>query len=124
MLAKDEISNLEKTGRELLTFVLNPNQWVALNALGQTGNPRPGKNPKYQRKLGPVRICASVDVASNLCAFLRVAFWAPGLTPADYLEAFLKGQIPLLPNAEWQVTVDAQKWIHFIHRYTGEPLRA
>ena len=52
-----------------------------------------GQNAVYQRRVGTLRICASVDVSATLDVYLRIAFRAPGLTPvkaADHLEAFLK----------------------------------
>jgi hypothetical protein len=85
------------------------------------------QNADYQRRVGPLRICASVDVTSGLEVHLRVAFRAPGLTPikaADHLEAFLKQRLPLTPNTEWQVEVDERRWIHFVRRYAAAHLLA
>jgi hypothetical protein len=51
----------------------------------------------------------------------------PELSPsraADHLGSFLDRRIPLTPNSEWQVEVDARDWVHFIRRYAGAPLEA
>lgn len=127
MLSIHEHSTLEEASTELLEFVLSPQNWVALSELKSNPNARPGQNPDYQRRVGSLRICASVDLTANLEGFLRIAFRAPGLTPmkaSDHLEAFLKDHLPLTPNSEWQVQIDERNWIHFIRRYTGVPLQA
>lgn len=127
MLSIHEHPTLEDASGELLRFILNPVNWVALEQLGEDPGARPGQNPDYQRQVGKLRICASVDVTPTLEVFLRIAFSSPGLTPikaADHLETFLKGCIPLMPNSEWQVEVDERRWIHFIRRYTQETLRS
>lgn len=127
MLQIHEHATLEEASSELLEFILEPENWVPLAELKRDPSRRPGQNPAYQRQVGTLRICASVDVTADLGVFLRVAFRQPNLTPtkaADYLSAFLGDKIPLLPNSEWQVQVDAKNWIHFIRRYTGEHLKS
>ncbi|HLL54895.1 MAG TPA: hypothetical protein VK447_15175 [Myxococcaceae bacterium] len=124
MLSTDrqQNQNLEEAGRDLLEFILEPANWVYLERLQAEPQLRPGQNPDYQRQVGPLRICASVDVTATMDVFLRIAFRGPGLTPvsaADHLEEFLRGRMPLKPNTEWQVEVDARRWIHFIRRYTS-----
>jgi hypothetical protein len=120
-------STIEEAGGDLLDYILDPAHWVSLDRLKAEPELRPGTNPNYQRQVGALRICASVDVTSTLDVFLRVAFRAPGLTPlkaAEHLEAFLKGRLPLRPNTEWQVEVDDRRWIHFIQRYASLKLDA
>ncbi len=127
MLSIHEFPTLEDASGELLRFILNPANWVALERLEEDPDSRPGQNAAYQRQVGKLRICASVDVTPSLEVFLRIAFRAPGLTPmkaADHLETFLKSRIPLTPNSEWQVEVDERRWIHFIRRYTQQTLRS
>jgi hypothetical protein len=127
MLSIHEHSTLEEASRQLLDFVLEPANWVHLAGLKDDPARRPGVNPAYQRRVGSLRICASVDVCDSLDVFLRVAFRAPGLTPvkaADHLESFLSARLPLQPNTEWQVEVDERNWIHFMRRYTTAPLAA
>jgi hypothetical protein len=127
MLAIDEHATLEEASQELLSFALEPDNWVALERLKHEPGGRPGENAAYQRTVGALRICVSVDVTSTLEVFLRVAFRAPGLTPmkaADHLATFLGERLPLRPNTEWHVREDSKSWIHFIRRYAGEPLRA
>ncbi len=127
MLAIHENETLEEASTELLHHILEPRNWVPLEALEEDPSARPGQNPAYQRRVGNLRICASVDITSKLDVYLRVAFRAPGLTPAkaaDHLELFLKPRLPLVPNTEWQVEVDARQWIHFIRKYAGDTLKA
>ena len=127
MLAIHEHATLEDASGELLSFILQPSNWVCLERLRQEPFSRPGQNPDYQRKVGKLRICASVDVTPSLDVFLRVGFQAPGLTllkGAECLERFLRARLPLLPNSEWQVQVDKRRWIHFIHRYAPGALSA
>lgn len=122
-----ENETLEEASRSLLAFILEPRNWIDLETLGDRPASRPGLNPKYQRQVGTLRICASVDIAPDLEVFLRIAFRSPGLTPwqaVSHLEAFLKERIPLAPNTEWQVRVDGRKWIHFIRPYSGAVLQA
>jgi hypothetical protein len=126
MLAIHESQSVEEASGELLDFILMPNNWVALETLERDPQARPGQNAAYQRRVGNLRICASVDVSEKLEVFLRVAFRGPNLTPAkaaDHLESFLKRRVPLTPNCEWQVEVDARRWIHFMRKYTGPTLR-
>ena len=127
MLQIHQHQTLEEASGELLEFILHPKNWVALSELKKNPSQRPGQNPDYQRQVGNVRVCASIDVTAELGVFLRIAFRAPNLTPskaADHLAAFLKDRIPMVPNSEWQVQVDPKSWIHFIRRYTGDALRA
>lgn len=127
MLSIHEHSNIEDAGRDLLGFILDPMHWVSIERLADEPNLRPGQNPDYQRRVGTLRICASVDVTPSLDVFLRIGFRAPGLTPvkaADHLEAFLKARLPLTPNTEWQVEIDDKRWIHFIRRYSPNTLQA
>jgi hypothetical protein len=122
-----ESSTLIAAGEDLLAFITDPKQWVPLERLRHDPHARPGQNPSYQRNVGNLGICASIDVAKNLEVFLRVAFRAPNLTPAkasDHLAEFLRAKIPLTPGSEWQVHVDSKKWIHFIRRYSAPPLKA
>ena len=126
MLSIHENQTLEQAGVELLEYILQPRNWVALERLQVEPQLRPGQNAAYQRQVDGLRICASVDVTADLGVFLRVGFRAPGLTPvraADHLEAFLKEALPLRPNSEWQVQVDARRWVHFIRRLVSQPLQ-
>ena len=127
MLSVSEHATVEEAGGELLGYILDPRNWVALDRLRTDPAARPGENPSYQRRVGPLRICASVDVTPDLVVFLRVAFRGPALSPmkaADHLEAFLKSRLPFTPNSEWQVEIDERRWIHFIRRYAGDTLHA
>jgi hypothetical protein len=127
MLSIHENRTLEEASSDLLAFILDPSNWVMLEELRQHPNQRPGENADYQRRVGALRICASVDVTPRLDAFLRIAFRGPGLTPtraADHLAAFLGERIPLTPNSEWQVQVDERGWVHFMRRYAPTTLKA
>jgi hypothetical protein len=127
MLSIHENATVEEASADLLDFILAPQNWVCLAHLSENPTERPGQNALYQRRVGSLRICASIDVAPDLNVFLRVAFRGPGVTPvkaADHLEAFLKTRLPLTPNTEWQVEVDERRWIHFVRRYTGASLVA
>ena len=127
MLSIHELATVEEASKELFPFIAHPRNWVPLEALGTQPGARPGENAAYQRRVGPLRICASVDVAPSLAVFLRIAFRAPGLTPmkaADHLETFLRAYLPLVPQTEWHVQIDERRWIHFIRRYIGDPLKA
>jgi hypothetical protein len=87
----------------------------------------PAQDVQNQRRVGPLRIYAVLEVTPALDVFLRIAFRAPGLTPvkaADHLELFLKQRLPLTPNSEWQVEVDERRWIHFVRRYASPRLQA
>ncbi len=122
-----ENQTLEEASGELLDHILKPRNWVTLEALSADATARPGQNPDYQRRVGTLRICASVDITPKLDVYLRIAFRGPDLTPAraaDFLESFLKPRVPLTPNTEWQVEIDSRQWIHFIRRYAGDSLRA
>jgi hypothetical protein len=126
-LAIHENATVEEASTDLLDFILEPSNWLSIEQ--QAANPavRPAQNAPYQRRVGPLRICACVEVAASLEVFLRVAFRAPGLTPvkaADQLDAFLRARLPLTPNSEWQVEVDERRWIHFVRRYAGVRLQA
>ena len=128
MLSIHESKTLDEAGQDLLGFILEASHWIALERLGSAGEVRPpGQNADYQRQVGKLSICASVDVTRELGVFLRIAFRAPGLTPtkaADHLEEFLKSTLPLRPNTEWQVQVDSKRWVHFIRKLVGTPLEA
>ena len=127
MLSIQEHQSVEEASRSLLEYVLEPRNWVHLDGLTQDPSSRPGLNPSYQRRVGSLRICASIDVGPQMQAFLRIAFRGPGLTPgkaADHLEAFLRDRIPLTPNSEWQVEVDPKNWIHFMRPYASQTLQA
>lgn len=127
MLQIHEHKSLEDASSELLDFILSPAHWVTLSELKDRPEQRPGQNPDYQRQVGNLRICASVDVTQNTEVYLRIAFKAPGLTPtraADHLADFLGERMPLTPNTEWQVHVDSKNWVHFIRRYAAPTLNA
>jgi hypothetical protein len=127
MLAIHEHATVEEASSDLLDFILTPENWLSIEQQAEDASVRPAQNVLYQRRVGPLRICASVEVSSPLETFLRVAFRAPGLTPvkaADHLEAFLRKRLPLTPNSEWQVEVDERRWIHFVRRYAGTRLQA
>jgi hypothetical protein len=127
MLAIGQHHTVEEASDDLLDFILEPRNWVALERLQEEPEARPGQNPHYQRRVGLLRICASVDVTPALEVFLRVAFRAPGLTPmraSDHLEAFLRKRVPFTANSEWQVEIDGRQWIHFFRRWTGTNLVA
>jgi hypothetical protein len=127
MLSIHEHRSVEDASADLLGFILEPINWVVLDELKQTPALRPGQNPDYQRQVGLLRICASVDVTATLEVYLRIAFRAQGLTPAraaDHLADFVRGRIPLIPNAEWQVQVDEKGWFHFMRRYAPRALAA
>lgn len=127
MLAIHEHTTVEEASSDLLDFILTPENWLSIEQQTEDASVRPAQNVLYQRRVGPLRICASVEVSAPLETFLRVAFRAPGLTPvkaADHLEAFLRKRMPLTPNSEWQVEVDERRWIHFVRRYAGTRLQA
>ena len=123
-----EHETVEEASSALLSYILVPMNWVSMEQLREQPGERPGQNAAYQRRVGKLRICASVDITGGLDVFLRVSFNAAGLTPmkaADHLEAFLKGRVPFMPNAEWAVEVDERsRWIHFTRKYAGPPLKA
>jgi hypothetical protein len=127
MLAIHEHATVEEASSDLLDFILTPDNWLSIEQQAEDASVRPAQNVLFQRRVGPLRICASVEVSASLETFLRVAFRAPGLTPvkaADHLEAFLRKRLPLTPNSEWQVEVDERRWIHFVRRYAGTRLQA
>lgn len=127
MLAIHELATVEEASSDLLDFILIPENWLSIEQQSEDASTRPAQNVLYQRRVGPLRICASIEVSTPLETFLRVAFRAPGLTPvkaADHLEAFLRKRLPLTPNSEWQVEVDERRWIHFVRRYAGPKLQA
>ena len=112
-------ASLEAAGGALLTFALNPSNWVSRGAHRAL--------PAYLRVVNGVQICAAVDVAASLETFVRVSFRGTDLSPmkaADLLEAFVKDHFPFTANCEWQVEIDGRRWIHFSRRYTGRALRA
>ncbi|MFP2907467.1 hypothetical protein ACLESD_20935 [Pyxidicoccus sp. 3LFB2] len=125
MLSIQEHATLDDASSDLLDFILEPFNWLSVSQTDPAA--WPGQNTVYQRRVGPLRICASVDVGATLDVYLHVAFRAPGLTPvkaADHLEGFLKQRLPLTPNSEWQVEVDERRWIHFSRRYAAPHLKA
>lgn len=127
MLQVHEHPTVEEASTELLHFILDASNWIDLAALNSKPEGRPGQNPAYQRCVGNLRICASVDITATLDVYLRIAFRAPGLSPtkaSDHLAEFLGERIPLTANSEWQVQVDSRNWIHFIRRYAGPALQA
>lgn len=124
MLVIHEHATLEEASKDLLRFVLEPKNWLAVARPERQSGALPS-GPDYQRQVGKLRICASVDVLPSLKTLLRVGFRAPGLSPvraADHLETFLKPRILLIPNSEWQVEMDPRSWIHFVRPYTTEKL--
>jgi hypothetical protein len=130
MLSIQEHGTVEEASSDLLDFILVPNNWLEqppAQAEATNTGAWPNSDMQYQRRVGPLRICASVDVAASLDVVLHIAFRAPGLTPlkaADHLESFLKQRLPLTPNSEWQVEVDDRRWIHFSRRYASSHLSA
>ena len=126
-MAIHEHATVEEASADLLAFILSPANWLSIEQQMEDPSVRPAQNTVYQRRVGPLRICGSVEVSSTLEVFLRVAFRAPGLTPvkaADHLETFLRTRMPLTPNTEWQVEVDERRWIHFVRRYASARLQA
>ncbi|MBJ6761137.1 hypothetical protein JGU66_10215 [Myxococcaceae bacterium JPH2] len=127
MLSIQEHGTVEEASNNLLDFILLPDNWLAASLASPRPQAWPAPDIQYQRRVGPLRICASVDVAPSLDVVLHIAFRAPGLTPvkaADHLEDFLKQRLPLTPNTEWQVEVDERRWIHFTRRYVSAHLKA
>lgn len=127
MLSVNETDTIANAGQELLEFICKGSNWVSLESLRLHPEERPGQNPAYQRLVGSVRICASVDVTPTLDVYIRIAFRGPSLSPmkaADLLESFVGSRIPLKPNTEWRVEIDGRRWIHFIRPYVGERLEA
>jgi hypothetical protein len=125
MLSIQEHATLDEASSNLLDFILEPSNWLSVVQMDPAT--WPGQNAVYQRRVGSLRVCASVDVGNTLDVYLHVAFRAPGLTPvkaADHLETFLKQRMPLTPNSEWQVEVDERRWIHFSRRYAAPHLKA
>jgi hypothetical protein len=125
MLSIQEHATLDEASSDLLDFILKPFNWLSVAQTDPVA--WPGQNTVYQRRVGSLRLCASVDVGATLDVYLHVAFRAPGLTPvkaADHLECFLKQRMPLTPNSEWQVEVDERRWIHFSRRYAAPHLKA
>ena len=126
-LAIHEHATVEEASTDLLDFILEPTNWLSIEEQAADASLRPAQNTLYQRRVGPLRICACLELSSSLEVFLRIAFRAPGLTPvkaADHLETFLRTRIPLTPNTEWQVEVDERRWIHFVRRFAGPRLQA
>ena len=126
-LAIHEHATVEEASTDLLDFILTPDNWLSAEQQAENPSARPAQNVLYQRRVGPLRICACVDVSSSLEVFLRIGFRAPGLSPvkaADHLEAFLRTRVPLTPNTVWQVEVDERRWIHFTRRYASARLQA
>ncbi len=110
---------MEAAGGSLLEFVLDPRNWIHQ---AQTRS-----QPSYQRQVGSIRVCASVDVMPTLETYIHVSFRGPELSPiqaADLLEGFVKQHFGFAANTEWHVEIDARKWIHFVRRYTARTLSA
>lgn len=127
MLSIHEHATVAEASEALFPFIVSPNNWVVMGRLQSEPGMRPGENASYQRRVGPLRICASVDVTPALGVFLRIGFRGPAMSPmkaADHLEAFLKGRLPMLPHSEWTVQVDERRWVHFIRRWVGDALTA
>jgi hypothetical protein len=127
MVSIHEHATVEEASTALLAFALDPFNWVTPSPTSQDPTALPALDAQYQRRVGTLRICVAVEVLPSLEVFLRVAFRGPGLSPvraADHLAAFLKDRLPLTPNTEWQVEVDERRWIHFVRRYAGQPMRA
>ena len=127
MLSAHEHITIEEASEALLRYVLEPRNWLLLSSdVGEERASRPGQNPAYQRRVGALKICASVEVNAALDTTLRISFRGPGLAPlraADHLELFLKRRIPFVPNAEWELETGARHWIHFTRRYTPAALQ-
>ncbi len=124
MLSIHQHPTLQEASSELLSFALDPANWILLGEANTGPDSRPGENADYQRQVGKLRICAAIEVTPSQEAFLRIGFSAPGLTPmvaADHLATFLAERLPLVPNSEWQVAVDGRRWVHFIRRYARGP---
>jgi hypothetical protein len=127
MLMLQEHPTLEEASLQLLNYVLEPAHWKALDATEEESL-LPALQPlDYHARVGKLRICACINVRDDLEVVLHVAFRAPGLTPAhaaDHLERFLSERLPLQPNTEWTVEIDARHWIHFERSYTSQRLEA
>lgn len=112
---------MEEEGGALLDRALDPKSWALPAATAQRVS---GDNACM---VGPVQVCAAVDVMPTLDTFIRVSFRGPELTPmqaAEYLEQFTACRFPFVRNAEWLVEIDSRKWIHFSRRYTPATLEA
>lgn len=123
MLSIPEYATLEEASQSLLPFALQPENWIGVGPEVQGTH----ENPAYHRRVGNLRVSATVDVLPSLDVKLRVAFRGANLSPlkaADLLETFLKGRLPMTPNTEWEVEIDSRRWIHFSRRYTGPELQA
>jgi hypothetical protein len=118
MLEIAEHGSVEEAGGELLELALKPQNWRA----GVVSPPA-----ELQRKVGSLRVYATLVINEKSEGFLKIGFSAPGLTPtraADHLEQFVKARLPFTPNSEWEVEVDDKKWIHFSRKYTSAALSA
>jgi hypothetical protein len=121
MLSVPQRATLKEASSDLLSFALDPRNWVPLT--GATHAP----NLEYERRVGALRVLASVNILPNLETYLRISFRGPGLSPmtaADHLEEFLEARLPLMPNTEWEVELDHRHWIHFVRPYTTARLKA
>lgn len=119
MSTTQQSTSLEQEGSTLLSFALNPQNWVS------RGQHR--ALPAHLRVVNGVQICAAVDVTADLESFLRVSFRGSDLSPmkaADLLEVFVKDHFPFTANTEWEVEIDGRRWIHFSRRYTSHCLQA
>lgn len=110
--------SMREAGAALLARALDPSSWtLAARALSRTNRCR----------VGPIEVCAAVDVTPVLETLLRVSFRGQELSPleaAEHLESFVSSRFPFVPNAEWLVEIDARAWIHFSRRYTQAALKA
>src|SRR5262245_15995106 len=62
-LAIHEHATVEEASKDLLDFVLMPANWLPIEAQSADPSLRPVQNAHYQRRVGPLRICACVDVS-------------------------------------------------------------
>jgi len=69
MLSIHEHPTVTEASQALLPFILHPRNWVPLEGLAREPGSRPGENASYQRRVGPLRICASVDVTPRWRCF-------------------------------------------------------
>ena len=67
MLSIHENATVEEASADLLGFILEPSNWIQLDAPEGEEDAvlRPVDDVTYQRRVGPLRICASVDVAPS-----------------------------------------------------------
>lgn len=110
---------LLRSATSLLEYALDPVHWLP------AGTRR--ASSAHLRVIGSMQVCATVDVTPTLETMLRISFRGPDVSPLtaiDLLEELVKGKFTFAPNTEWEVMIDARKWIHFSRRYTRLVLRA